>query len=258
MILKDFMCNIPVYIINLEDSIDRKKSVLNEFEGYNNIKFIEAVDGRNYHKFKNEYDIKYNSITNYSSSLIAVICSHIKAIKIAYENNLDKVCIFEDDVHNDLITSCDFTLDDICNLNEDWEAIQLFGTSGNLDVLSSLHHNYKENGLRLIKRDLDYAGTCYIINRKGMENLLNNYFSIDSTKTKIEIKNIIINPENSILGNINTYIINRLVFYYYFPTMTYDNYREDTNNDKEKIICQIIHLNTKNILQSFYCNTKIL
>lgn len=253
MILSDFMCNIPVYIINLHDSIDRKNNIIEEFKGYNNITFIEAIDGRNNDLFKNKYNINYTSSLNLSSAIIAVICSHIKAIKIAYDNNLDKVCIFEDDVHTDLIQMCNFTLNDICNLNNDWEAIQLFGTSGNLYVLTDLYNDYKKYGLRLLRRNLNYSGTCYIINKKGMENLLNNYVSIDKTMTNFYFKNTIIDPEDIILGNIDTYIINRLVFYYYFPTMTFDNYFNDIDN-KDKIKCQDVQLLTKNILQKYYCN----
>lgn len=251
MILFDFLCNIPIYIINLYDSIDRKNNIIKEFEGYNNLTFIEAIDGRNNDIFYKKYNIKYNSSLNFSSAMIAVICSHIKAIKIAYDNNLDKVCIFEDDAHTDLIKSCNFTLNDICDLNDDWQAIQLFGTSGNLNVLDDLYDDYNKYGLRLLKRKINYSGTCYIINKKGMENLLNNYISIDNSMTNFYFKNLIIDPEDTILGNINSYIINRLVFYYYFPSMTFDNYFNDIDN-KDKINCQDIQLKTKNILQKYY------
>jgi GR25 family glycosyltransferase involved in LPS biosynthesis len=46
MNLSEFMCGIPVYIINLPDSVDRQQHIQKEFKDYKNIKFIEAVDGR--------------------------------------------------------------------------------------------------------------------------------------------------------------------------------------------------------------------
>ena len=251
MDIKTFMCDIPIYIINLKDSIERRNNVENEFSNYNyNIKFIEAIDGRNSVEFKNKYNVEYTSYSNYSDATIAVICSHVKAIKLAYDNNLSKVCIFEDDVHIDLINKCNFTMNDICNLNNNWEAIQLFYTSGDISILDRHHNNFIENGLKLLPREYFHSGTCYIINRKGMENILNNIVIVDDSMTKFIIKHKIFDPENTILAHINSYIINRQVFYYYFSTMTYDCYLNDINNDK--INCQRIHLITKQKLLEFY------
>lgn len=249
MKLNEFMCDIPVYIINLPDSIDRKNSVLKEFDGYNNIHFIEAVDGRK-SDFNEKYIIKYNSKNDLSNTVIAVICSHAKAIKSAFDKNYDRVCIFEDDVHTDLIKTCNFNLNNICNLNQDWEAIQLFYTSGRLALLDETYNHFKINGLTLLKRNIEQSGTCYIINRNGMEYFLNNVININDNYTEFNIKNEIIDPEYSILGHINSYIINRQVFYYYFETMTYEYYTNDNSNHKNE--CQSIHKKTVNKLQSFY------
>src|SRR5437016_1942429 len=101
MKLSDFLCEVPVYIINLSDSVDRRNHVLNEFKGYDHLQLIEAIDGRDPHIFKQKYQIKYSSPHKYTTALIAVVCSHIKAIKMAYDNKLEKVCVFEDDVHTD-------------------------------------------------------------------------------------------------------------------------------------------------------------
>jgi hypothetical protein len=249
MKLNDFMCNIPILVINLPDSVDRRNNIYREFQGYSNITFIEAVDGRT-SDFNQKHKISYKSKYNPSNPLIAVICSHSKAIKYAFDNNYDKVCIFEDDVHTDLIKNCNFNLDEICILNQDWEAIQLFHTSGRLALLDETYNHYKTNGLSLIDRNIHHSGTCYIINKKGIINFLNNIVNVNEDYTEFNIKNEIIDPEYSILGHIKSYIVNRQVFYYYFETMTYDSYENDGKN--HKIECQHIHKETVNKLLSFY------
>ena len=249
--LSSFFANIPIYIINLNDSIDRKTHILNEFKDYSsNIHFIEAVDGRDPEYFNNNYIIKYETDIDFTTALIAVICSHAKAIYKAYHSGLDKVCIFEDDVHLDLIYNCKFTLDDVCKLNNDWETIQLFYAQN----IEDNHNDYLNNGLRLIKRDseLNYSGTCYIINRNGMEKFLNNVIITDGTKN-FNIIPKIIDPEAIVFNYINSYIINRILFYYWFNSMTFNNYLiTDVINNTTKIGCQQLHLNIKNKLLELY------
>lgn len=250
MDLNTFFSDIPVYIINLKDSLDRKQNIRKEFEGFTNLHFIEAIDGRT-ETFKEQYDINLNTHTNFSNPLKAVVCSHIKAIKQAYDNDLEYVCIFEDDVHTDLIKSCNFTLNDICNLNSIWDAIQLFYTSDQIEILNETYNDFKINGLRLLERTNKCSGTCYIINRKAMSKFLNNIIEYSSDLKKIIFKVNTIDPEDAILGHINSFIVNRQICYYYSDNGTFNHY---TNNmsDNSKSFCRNIHLQTKNILQDFY------
>ena len=250
MNINDFMCNIPIYIIHLPDSIDRKNHISNTFKDYQNIKIVDAVDGRKSDNFKNNYNITYTSSISYTDPLIAVICSHAKAIKLAYMSNEEKVCVFEDDVHTDLISTCSFNLNDICNLQNDWDAIQLFYTYGNASIIDVMHNHYLENGVALVKRDINYSGTCYIINRKGMKKFLDNVVLVNDDMNTFTIKHNIIDPEAIIFEYINTYIINRQLFYYYFPTMTFDCYTMSDSNSK--IACQDIHYITQRKLRIFY------
>ncbi len=241
-----FFGNIPIYIINLIDSTDRRTHILNEFKDYSSsIHFIQAVDGRNPEIFNKNYDIKYNSNHNFTTALISVICSHSKAIYQAYHSGLDKVCVFEDDLHLDLIYTCNFTLDDICKLNNDWETIQLFYTQS----IDDNYNDYLKNGLRLIRRNNNYSGSCYIINRNGMEKFLNNVVITNGTNFFNIIPHVI-DPEHILFNYTNSYIINRIIFFYYFNTMTFNNYM--VTNDNDKIKCQDIHLNVKNKLLKLY------
>ena len=250
MNLNEFMCNIPIYIIHLPDSVDRKEHLLNTFKDYKNSKIIDAVDGRDPINFIGNYRIEYTSSISFTTPLLAVICSHAKAIKMAYMANEENVCIFEDDVHTDLISTCSFTLNDICQLNNDWDAIQLFYTNHNTSIIDTMHKDYIDNGLNLVKRYSNYSGTCYIINRKGMKNFLENVINVNDEMNTFSIKNPIIDPEDTILKYINTYIINRQVFYYFFETMTFESYTSSHPSNKHE--CQTIHFLTQQKLKSLY------
>lgn len=250
MDLNTFFCNIPVYVINLKSSSDRRESVINEFKNYKNVFFIDAIDGRK-NDFSELYKIFITCDIKINNPTLAVICSHIKAIKKAYDENLEYVCIFEDDVHTDLIKTCNFTLKDICNLNNEWEAIQLFYTSAQYEnLLCQSHNDYLNNGLRLLKRENTHSGTCYILNKKGINNFINNNILYNRDLTHIIIKNKIVDPEHAILGHLNSFIINRQVMYYYFDKGTFDSYTDTPTDSKN--YCQLIHLKSKEILCNLY------
>jgi len=171
---------------------------------------------------------------------------------LAYEKGEEKICVFEDDVHTDLINSkCNFTLGDVCNLKDDWECIQLFYISNTQyeQHMKLMYENYKNNGIQLFTRTPGLSGTCYIINRKGMKNILNNVVDVSENFTCFKFKKHIRDPEDLIFNYIKTYYINRQLFYYYFQTMTFDSYIDNNNMKKE---AQLIHLNTKNILTNLY------
>ena len=240
MDIEQFMDNIPIYVINLKDSIDRKNHILEEFKNYNNIEFIEAVDGRNEQNFNNNYKIIYKSKhVDFTTAAIAVLCSHAKAIHSAYHEGLEKVCIFEDDVHIDLIKTTNFTMKNICNLNNDWEIIQLFYTNR----IDEHYSNYLNFGLKLIRQNCDYFGSCYVINRKGMEKFLTNVIFTNGSDT-FNIIPEIINLENTIFGFVKSYVVNRIVFYYWFDTVTYENYIYNDINHL-RIIWQDIGMNVR-------------
>jgi len=219
---------------------------LEEFKGFTNIEFIDAIDGRNENEFNNNYKVNYSSDYNFTKSTIAVICSHIKSIYTAYHNNLEKVCIFEDDVHTDLIKCANFTLLDICNLNNNWEIIQLFY----VNRLEKHTNDFFKNGLRLIRRNGQYLGTCYIINKKGMEKILSHVVTTNGTNY-FNIIPKIINPEDIIFNYILSYVINRQVFYYWCDIPTFDKY---IYNDEHysKVDSQNVCFIAKNKLLNIY------
>ena len=241
-----FFDNIPVYVINLDDSNVRRDNIKTQFDGYDNLHFVEAIDGRNAEKFKKEYNVTYVTTINYTTAVIAVICSHAKAIKQAFDNGNEMACIFEDDVKLDLLDKCTFSLRDIIKINNEWDAIQLYYSNN----LEKNHRDYEKNGIALLKRTSSYFGTCYIINRNGMRKMLKNVFDTDGAKNfVINIK--INNPEDVVLAHINTYIINRpCVYYLGCDTITFPLYIADKKNLRTDAITA--QNNAAKIIKSFY------
>lgn len=223
--VEKFFDDIPVYVINLPDCHKRRESVISQFAGYDNLHFIEAVDGRNPDTFSVNYNVTYTAYKNFTLPVIAVICSHAKAIRTAYDNGNEMACIFEDDIKLDLLDKCDFTIRDIIKTNNKWDAIQLYYSN---NLINNYNH-FKKNGLDVIKRDDSYFGTCYLINRNGMRKILKDLIVTDGVR-KFNIINKINNPEDIILSSINTYIINKPCLYYAgSDSITFTSYFQDKN-----------------------------
>ena len=71
-----------------------------QLKNYPNLR-IESIDGRSQDMFNKYRIINYKTI--YSNANVAVICSHLKSIKKAFDDKLDKVFVFEDDADFKLI-----------------------------------------------------------------------------------------------------------------------------------------------------------
>lgn len=240
-----FFCNVPVYIINLEDSIDRKDKILEQFSHYKNLHFVKAVDGRNEKKFREKYIVNYSSSRKFTTSLIAVICSHAKAIKMSYENGDEYACVFEDDVNLELLSKYKYTLNDLISYNIDWDIVQLYYTEN----IQENYSHFLSDGIKLLKREINYSGTCYIINRIGMKKILNQIIITDGVE-HFDIKKDILDVEHIIFNYINSYIVNLPCVYYFSDNMTFESYEEDM--PKVKLECQLIHKNVSSLLKSFY------
>lgn len=164
--------NVPVYYINLDRSHQRKKFMEDQFDRYNitNYKRITGVDGK---QLKNTFKDNINGTTftnNYpelTKNEVGCLLSHLKAIKTAYDNNLDQVLILEDDCYLDLMFFWEDKLTSLLNkLNKpDWEIFQLY--TGNC-----IDFNSKKCTLQTGKKDC-WGCVAYLINRKGMEKIIN-------------------------------------------------------------------------------------
>ena len=169
---------IPVYYINMDKDIDRRyymeSQLPNHFERYYR---IPGVNGK---LIKNKnHDIVdgiefFNEFKDNSLGEIGCTLSHLLAIKTAYDNGEEIVCIMEDDVYMNLLNIQDESLDDFVkkiNNNLDWEILQLYHFKSN-----NLNKNFikiKDYTLHLHQKGkYTYSTVSYIINRKGMKKIL--------------------------------------------------------------------------------------
>ena len=177
---------------------------------------------------------------------MAVICSHFKAIKKGYNLGYDMMCVFEDDVNFELLEYYPYTIKDIIDKTpDDWEVIQLYHNE-DLDIMT---HLYGKQYLSVISRYKDFTGTCYIINRNGMEKILNNKINTDGDD-QFHFINSIESPESSIFSGLNAYVL-EIPFLHFGDFETTFNKYTDNDNDC-KFISQDIHNFNKNLLRNFY------
>lgn len=240
--------NIPIFWINLNDSLDRCNKIKTQLNNYNNNYRIEAIDGRNKINFFNNYNIKYTDEYNYTASVLAVSCSHIKAIKQGYDCGYEMICVFEDDVDFELIPHYPHTLKEIISIApNDWEIIQLYHN----DKLINDLNFYKNNGLMVFKPAKYYSGTCYLINKKGMAKILKEVVEVININTY----NFLINgiePEKVLFSILNYYVLNFPFLHFGSSVPTFDKYFNNDNNCKKE--CQKLHCEIKNNLKDFILN----
>jgi GR25 family glycosyltransferase involved in LPS biosynthesis len=94
---------LPIYIINLEKRLDKKKSTEKKLTnlGIKNFKFLKAVDGSklNESDLLNSYNNDGSKLLNREMGKSEIGCSlsHLEVAKIIIKENLDYVLILEDD-----------------------------------------------------------------------------------------------------------------------------------------------------------------
>lgn len=197
--------SIKKYYINLDRSTDRKESIEEEFRlyGITNYERVAACDGKNMEKKKEGKfgDIKFKAPNDKKSSVreIATTCSHIKAIKRAYDNGDELAIILEDDTKFTLMPYWDKELKELMNeLPDDWEIFRLVSGLGdnwiNLKKLLNLGASNKYKKQRIHTRNKNvFSAVCYLINREGMKKMLdlfykNNYILLKYQQNLIDVK----------------------------------------------------------------------
>jgi glycosyl transferase family 25 len=177
--------NIPILFINLDRSKDRLKHMLNQIKTYNisNIHRISGIDGNkiNY-RGDNIGDFVFvnNDFNNNTKSELGCLLSHIKAIKYAYNNNLETVLITEDDISFELMQFWNKSLQQVINnAPTDWQVLQLYNNCNIYDCNNC--NKYIDS-----KKEHCYGAGAYLINKNGQESILklfnNNLLILDKSK----------------------------------------------------------------------------
>ena len=171
MKISDIIGDIPILYINLDRAIDRRLKLENILiDNKLNYKRIEAVDGKLFEK--NELKQKYN-FRKLSTSEVACTLSHIKAIQYAFDNSMETVLIMEDDCSFEYLNFKKKPLRKLMSIDNDWDIIQLGIICG-----EELYNNFTKILDENLTKSCYYSlgAVAYLINRKGMEKIL-NYFS---------------------------------------------------------------------------------
>lgn len=152
--------DIPLYYINLDRSRDRNEFMIDQLNKnrVQHWKRIEAVNG------KADPSIRYiNSFSGLTNSEIGCTLSHLKAIKTAYEDNLDYVLIMEDDASFDFVALWDRSLlKYIKELNCNWTILQLH----------SYYEYHKSKEPYICPKKNVLTTLAYVVNRSGMKLIL--------------------------------------------------------------------------------------
>lgn len=195
--------NTNVYWINLDRSLDRKKSIELLFETNNILNTrISAVDGAQIDE--NEYRKKMNAYDKMSLNEIACTCSHIKAIRCALDNNDDYAIIMEDDINFEYLKYHSKSFLQIYN--------ELTSFGGECLQLSSTH----------MKKDKDYARISNDKNfyTKGWQNSAVSYLITKSGMLKvlkyIEDSKMLYVSERTIFANVENYITKPYFTYHFY------------------------------------------
>lgn len=155
---------IPVYWINLSNSIDRRNKMISQF-------FDQGIPNRRIEAIHHE------------KPLIGCCYSHIKAIHTAWIEGNELAIICEDDVNfsngSQIFTRINNVLTTLPeSIKDDWDILQIQYTEPHFskalhDYINRIRDNDKAIELenRVIKGYL-YGAVAYLINRKGMDKFL--------------------------------------------------------------------------------------
>lgn len=183
--------SIKKYYINLDRSIERKESIEKEFRLYGIVNYerVSACDGKNMEKKKEGKfgDIKFKAPNDRNTSMreLATTCSHIKAIKRAYDNGDELAIIMEDDNKFTLMPYWDKGLKELINeLPNDWEIFKLISCFEEnfiyLKKFFDIDISDKFKNQKIVKRNKNNSSAvCYVINKKGMRKMLNLFYQKD-------------------------------------------------------------------------------
>ena len=205
--VKNILKDIPIFWINLERADKRREQMNKYFDKYAlKAERIIAFDGNdiNLEEYKKIYNI------NQKMNIYEIACtlSHLKAIQNCYDKNLDYALILEDDIifdYFDYKTDTLLFLLDELKKNEG-DCIQIGNTMTRKEFKA---HDKK----KLLVKCNKYGATSYLITKKGMEKVLNNF---NNTKN-IDLS------EHIIFNFVNNYIVNPYFSYPFLKDKNGDN-----------------------------------
>jgi GR25 family glycosyltransferase involved in LPS biosynthesis len=220
----------PVYVINMERSIDRKKYIQDHFEKYgvSDYTFVEAIDG-------SKDDINSLLSTPFNESIIsksetACTISHLKAIEHWLTNSESEYAIIvEDDVSFETVDFWGFTWKNFLDsVTQDYDVLQM-----------AIINNFVVNPRLHLREYLDWSAAVYLIKRRYAQRLIKKH-KIDDKYTFSQPIRYKCLSEGAIFSNALCYSI---------PLFTYSLDHGSSLNESH---IETIHKNSKNQVLSFW------
>ena len=169
-----------IKIITLNKESKNSKELLNSIEKQGlTAELYDAIDGRNTipKLLKNESIDQHRSekyrLSILNSPEIGAYLSHYRCIQSAYEQNIKKICILEDDVNID--TDFGSTLNQLLDLPEKYEFIRLMELKR---CKRKIVKNINEKHLLTRPEKGTLGAQGYLLNRAGMKKIIDNAMPI--------------------------------------------------------------------------------
>jgi GR25 family glycosyltransferase involved in LPS biosynthesis len=161
--VSEIFAEIPIYWINLDSCNERRELMENQFKKHNlkNIR-VSAING-------NELKLENYNHNNLRSNELACVLSHIKAIKQAYDDNCKFAVIMEDDANFEYLETYNLYIPLNMLVNKyNYNIVQL-----SLTLTDTEFENIKKE-IYTVSNGNAYSAAAYIINRNGMEQIINS------------------------------------------------------------------------------------
>ena len=223
----------PVYVINMEESIDRKSYIEKHFEQYGISKysFVKAVDG-------SKEDLS-GLITNHDSLPItkgeaACSISHLKAIEQWLSESDSEYAIFvEDDASFETVDFWEFTWKDfLSSIDYDYDILQL-----------AIINNFTVNPRLHLREFLDWSAAVYLIKRQYAEKLIKKH-KVENKYTLNKIRHLSVS-EGMLFGRSLCYSI---------PLFTYSI---DLGSSLNESHVQTVHRTSKAQTMKYWQNNRM-
>ena len=189
-------CDItyPIYYINMDRDVNRKEFMENQLQ----------VITKNYHRIRgfNGYGITnpkkgivdgisfVNFYTDMTKPEIGCTLSHLLAVKAGYESDADVVMICEDDLLFDTCSLSPPITEIVKGAPDDWELLQLVVIQNNLPKIYARLKGFPD--VEYIKRrhpdSLFWSTACYLINRKGMNKIMNTVGKTEGVMSIVPVR----------------------------------------------------------------------
>jgi GR25 family glycosyltransferase involved in LPS biosynthesis len=190
---------IPMYYINMNQSVDRRNRFLDRMSKFNNYNIIRinAITPEVLYNYK--INIPRRCMGMHDKE-ISCLLSHYKAIQTSYNNNDKYSIIAEDDMIIEKNINWDYF---ISVLPKDWEIIQLYYFKAK--YINNNHFKDLQKQKFLIKTNNNLtSAAAYLINKKGMQNILQH---INNNEINLLNHNNPCLADFVVFYNINRYIL---------------------------------------------------